>query len=53
MVTGPACFFDYPGPQMPPSKTDILFGTIKRPTETLVDTVLRARSALYVYGVSF
>ncbi len=53
-ATGLARFIGCLGPQLAPSKTDIYFGTMERPNEALVDTVLRdPRSAPYVHGVGF
>jgi glucosylceramidase len=53
-ATGLARFIGYLGPQLKSSKTDLFFGTMERPTEALVDTVLHdPHSAPYVHGVGF
>ena len=53
-ATGLARFIGYLGPQMKKQKTDLFFGTVERPAEALVDTVLRdPRSAPFVHGVGF
>ena len=53
-AAGLARFIGYLGPQLAPLRTELFFGTMERPTEALVDTVLRdPRSAPYVRGVGF
>ena len=52
--TGLAKFIGYLGPQMQQRKVDVFFGTMERPNEALVDTVLRdSRSGKYIKGVGF
>jgi glucosylceramidase len=53
-ATGLARFIGYLGPQMEQRKVDVFFGTMERPKEALVDTVLHdARSSKYIKGVGF
>jgi glucosylceramidase len=53
-VSGLARFVGYLGPLMQQQKVDMFFGTMERPKEALVDTVLRdPRSGQYIKGVGF
>lgn len=53
-ASGLARFVGYLGPQMQQQKVDVFFGTMERPKEALVDTVLRdPRSGKYIKGVGF
>lgn len=47
-------FVSYLGPEMQKRKVDIFFGTMERPNEQLVDTVLKApESGKYIKGIGF
>ena len=51
---GLARFIGYLGPQMRARKVDLFFGTMERPNEALVDTVLQdERSGPFIKGVGF
>jgi glucosylceramidase len=51
---GLARFIGYLGPQMQAQQVNLFFGTMERPNEALVDTVLRdARSGRFIKGVGF
>ncbi len=53
-ATGLARFIGYLGPRVQQQQAEIFFGTMERPAEALVDTVLHdPRSAPYVRGVGF
>ena len=53
-ATGLARFIGYLGPQAQRQGAEVFFGTMERPTEALVDTVLHdPRSAQYIKGVGF
>ncbi|WP_375434911.1 glycoside hydrolase family 30 beta sandwich domain-containing protein [uncultured Hymenobacter sp.] len=53
-ATGLARFVGYLGPQMQQRNVEVFFGTMERPNQALVDTVLRdARSSPFIKGVGF
>jgi glucosylceramidase len=53
-AAGLSKFISYLGPQMQKLKVDVFFGTMERPDEKLVDTILtNSQSSKYIKGVGF
>ena len=53
-AAGLAKFVSYLGPQMQKLNVDVFFGTMERPNEKLVDTIVSdAKSSNYIRGVGF
>jgi len=53
-AAGLAKFVSYLGPQMKKINVDVFFGTMERPNEKLVDTILTdAQSGPYIKGIGF